>query len=181
MKTVFILITSIAFVYTHDVTVQQKAIIKQSLNKVIQNLENSLLANNQLEVVFQNPNLPDYPYLHAKSLFTKGYLQEELDQDNEALVSYLSAIHILKNSHEQEKNKSLKVDILFNLGDLYRNFHNYDRAIESYSIAIQVAKVQKDARQLSRLYYNRAFVHHDSKAYSQANTYLDSALISSDH
>lgn len=61
-------------------------------------------------------------------------------------LSYFSAIPLYKKAYPKEKDKAKKVQILFNLGECYRNIQDFPQAEEWYRKAIKASYPDKKAQ-----------------------------------
>ncbi len=110
-----------------------------------------------------------YKYGEAYSLFILGIDHFNMGEDYNKSIEYLNEAYQMFNQIDDEPYKARTLNLI---GEAFREKGNFDKAIENYTIALDISKRNKDTILLSALYNNIAVLYYEvENRYEQSLEY----------
>lgn len=110
-----------------------------------------------------------YKYGEAYSLFILGIDYYYLGEDYDLSIEYLKDAYKIFNLIN---NEPYKARVLNSMGESYREKGNFDKAIENYTLSLDISKRIQDSIMLSALYNNIALLYFEiGNRYEQSLEY----------
>lgn len=154
----FVFVTLFSFISWIDYPSSNQRIDQlhdQAYSLLDRQIDSALMLTNQALKISEEKN---YNWGIANSLWIKGYILEEQQKPEQALLSYLKADYSLKKS-SHDKALSTRINLHINIGSILRRHFKYDASVETYREGLLLADSNSFSKQRLQLLFNLGQVY----------------------
>lgn len=151
-----LLLTAFFFFFSLLCSTSTKSVIRKLHEKTYALIDTDpnaalILADSSLLIAQET----DLAWEEANSLYIKGYLYNDMNENTLSVQSYLKSIQVLDGLDDKIAAMT-QTSVLLNVGDIFRKYHKYQEAVELLDKGVKIAEEWGFDKQKLKLLYNKA-------------------------